>query len=242
MIDESLITHIWPKSPISEAYRVLRTNLQFTGLDTPVKVIVVTSSGPSEGKTTTIANMAITFAQSGVKVLVIDGDLRKPKVNKLFRISNKFGFTNALTQPQNLSDFIQKSETEGLDILASGPIPPNPSELLGSNKMKVLLNTLKEIYDMILIDTPPVRMLTDAQILAALADGTIIVAASGQVTFEALKRAKELLLNVNANIIGVIVNKLERETNGYYYYTYYKHYEEEETLNNKRRRKRASKK
>lgn len=222
---KSIITLSTPKSPISEAYRVIRTNLQFTSLDTPVKVIIVTSSGPTEGKSTTIVNLAVTFAQSGLKTLLMDCDLRKPRISKIFGLSNRFGTTNAIVDPGGLQDYVQNTEVEGLDVLTSGPVPPNPSELLGSNKMKNLLAVLKESYDIVLMDSPPVGMVTDAQVLSTLADGTILVAGSGQVTIDALKRSKELLQNVNARILGVIVNKLGKDSKGYNYNYYYENYE-----------------
>jgi len=225
MLSDDVISHKNPKSPISEAYRVLRTNIQFTGFDNPVKLILVTSSGPSEGKSTTAANMAVTFVQSGSRVLLIDADLRKPKIHKIFGLANKWGMTNALIEPESLDKYIQHTEIENLDIITSGPIPPNPSEMLGSKKMKKFIEKIKEIYDIILIDSPPVGMVTDAQILSTIVDGTILVASSGQVTIDALKRAKGLLENVNANILGIVLNKLERESNGYYYYYYYRHYD-----------------
>jgi capsular exopolysaccharide synthesis family protein len=240
MINENIITHNSPKSPISEAYRVLRTNLQFTGLDSPLQVVVVTSSGPSEGKSTTVANLAVTFAQSGSKVIIVDGDLRKPRIHKIFGITNRFGTTNAIVEPLALEDYTHKTPIDGLSILTSGPIPPNPSELLGSNKMKGLLSSLKELYDIILIDSPPVGMVTDAQVLSTLADGTIIVAASGQVTVDALTRARDLLQNVNAKILGVIVNKLEKDSNGYYYDYYYRSYEDENMPRSRKKKRRAS--
>jgi len=231
-----IITHSYPKSPISEAYRVLRTNLKFTSFDSSLKTIVITSSGPSEGKSTTVTNLAVTFVQSGSKAIIIDADLRKPRIHKIFGISNRFGTTNSIVEPQAVDDYLQKTSIEGLDILTSGPLPPNPSELLGSKKMKDLLELVKSRYDIVFIDSPPVGVVTDAQILSTLADGTILVAASGQVTFEALKRSKELLGKVNANILGVVVNMLEKESSGYYYY-YYRSDEDTGGISKKRKRR-----
>lgn len=238
MIFEKIVTHSLPKSPISEAYRVLRTNLQFTGVDTPLQCVVITSSGPSEGKSTTVANLAVTFAHSGSRVLILDADLRKPRIHKMFNLANKTGATNAILDPDNVGEYIQNSIVDGLHILTSGPIPPNPSELLGSIRMKNLITILRGMYDFILIDTPPVCMVTDAQILSTMADGTAIVAASGQVAIEDLNRAKTLLQNVNANILGVILNKKVRDSNAYYYYYYYYESDDKEQGTRKKKRRR----
>ena len=218
MINEGIISHNLPKSPESEAYRILRTNIQFIGIDTSKKILLVTSSGPGEGKTITTANIAVAFSQYGSKVLVIDGDLRKSRIHKLFDRSNRRGLTNALMEPDKIHDYIVATDIQNLSLLTSGPLPPNPSELLGSNKMKIILGMLEEEYDFIFIDSPPVGMVTDAQILSTLADGTLLVAAAEQVTVDAFKSAVVLLQNVNANIIGVVLNKLDRQSHGYYYY------------------------
>ena len=232
----NLITVNNPKSPISEAYRVIRTNLQFTSLDNPLKVIMVTSSIPGEGKSTTVTNLAVTFAQTGSRVLIVDADLRKPRLHKLFHITNKRGLTGAIMQLDKVSEFIQDTGIENLSIMTSGTIPPNPSELLGSKKMKNLIEKLKTLYDFVIIDSPPVGVITDAQLLATLSDGVLIVAASAEVTNEALNHSKQLLENVNAKIIGIILNKLERESNGYYYYNYYAAYEDEPITAKKKKR------
>ncbi|WHH57520.1 CpsD/CapB family tyrosine-protein kinase [Petroclostridium sp. X23] len=233
----SLITHNNPKSPISEAYRVLRTNIQFSGVDKPLKIMVVTSAGPGEGKSTTIANLAITFAQSGSKVLLIDGDLRKPKVHKTFNTHNQTGLTNVLAQHADYKQYVKQCDIDNLDILTSGPIPPNPSELLSSNSMKKLLERFREDYEIVLIDAPPVGTVTDAAILSTIVDGTILVAASGQVEIEAAQRAKQLLEKVNANIIGVVLNKLSKNEQGNYYYYYYYYYGEDDGNDKKKRKK-----
>ncbi|WP_094549307.1 CpsD/CapB family tyrosine-protein kinase [Petroclostridium xylanilyticum] len=235
--ERSLIAHTNPKSPISEAYRVLRTNIQFSSVDKPLKVIVVTSAGPGEGKTTTMANLAITFAQSGSRTLLIDADLRKPKVHRTFYLSNQKGMTNVLAQHDDYKQHIQKSAAENLDVLTSGPIPPNPSELLSSNSMKQFIEKVRQDYDIVLIDAPPVGTVTDAAILSTIVDGTMLVTASGQVEIEAAQRAKELLEKVKANIIGVVLNKLSKNAQGNYYYYYYYYYGEDEDKAKKKRKK-----
>jgi len=233
-----LIAHTDPKSPISEAYRTLRTNIQFSSLDKPLRSIAVTSSGPGEGKTTTTINLAITMAQSGSKVLLIDGDLRKPKIHKIFRINNAVGLTNILVNELDYKENVSSTYIEGLNILTAGVIPPNPSELLASNRMKQFLDKVKNDYDFVLIDTPPAAVVTDASILSTIVDGTLLVCASGEVAIEAATRAKGLLENVNANIIGVVLNKIKINKSNYSQYYYYAYEEEEYTKKKKKKAKR----
>lgn len=221
MKDYTLSTYSQPKSPISEAYRVLRTNIQYSSIDNPLKTIVITSSRSDEGKSTTAANLAITFAQSGNKVLILDADLRRPKVHRTFGLDNIFGLTNILVEGDNNVTYIKKGPVEGLDIITCGAIPPNPSELLGSNQMKQLVSRLREDYDVVILDAPPVCDVTDAALLSTIVDGTILVVSSGKVERDSLKIAKELLLKVNANIIGVVLNKLDKSLKGNSYYNYY---------------------
>lgn len=217
-----LETYVNPKSPISEAYRVLRTNIQYSSFDTPLKSVVITSSIPGEGKTTTVSNLAITFAQLGSKVLLIDADLRKPKIHKIFSIENHCGLTNILVNRDDYKKYINKSAIENLDIITCGVIPPNPSELLTSNAMRSFIQKTKEDYDIVFLDSPPIGTVTDAAIISTIVDGTILVAASGVVDSVTLLEAKEQLDKVNANIIGVVLNKVDKNSQGkYYYYQYY---------------------
>lgn len=209
-----------PKSPVSEAYRTLRTNIQFASFDGDIKTIVVTSSGPGEGKSTTAANIAYSLHETGKKVIIVDCDLRKPTIHKRFKLSNQKGLTDLLKNDTDFS-FIQKIE-ENLYLLTSGTLPPNPAEVLSSNKMRTFLQNIKEQFDYIIIDTPPVISVTDAQILSTMADGVILVISSGETDRQAVSRAKELLLNVNSKILGVVLNKIDIEQNkGYRYYYYY---------------------
>lgn len=224
----SLIVHTNPKSPVAESYRVLRTNIQFASVDKPVKIITVTSSSPGEGKTTTIANLAITFAQSGSRVLVIDADLRKPRIHKVFYISNVTGMTTVLAQRIDYHSCITQTTIDNLFVLSAGPIPPNPSELLASNAMKNLMGELRNEFDIILIDAPPIGVVTDAAILSTIVDGTILVAGSGSVEIEAAQRAKDLLEKVNANVLGVVLNKIAKENYGNYYFSYYYYAEDKD--------------
>jgi capsular exopolysaccharide synthesis family protein len=213
-----------PKSPISEAYRTLRTNIQFSSFDEKVKTIVVTSSGPGEGKTTTSSNLAVSLAGGGHKTILIDCDQRKPNVHKVFNLSNHTGLSNLLIGETSFDESIHKTEVENLYVLTAGTRPPNPSELLASIKMQRLFTSLKEKFDYIILDTPPVIMVTDAQILSKYADGCLLVVASGEADKNAAVKAKELLEKVNAKILGVVLNKIDTSKNGYYEYYYHYYY------------------
>jgi capsular exopolysaccharide synthesis family protein len=217
---ENLITEHSPKSPISERYRMLRTNIEFSTLDRQLQVIMITSSKPSEGKSTTSANVAVSFAQANKKVLLIDADLRKPSQHHIFGKSNRSGLTTALFKQQELSDIIQQSSIENLSILQAGPTPPNPSELLSSKQMAALLDTTRGMYDVIIIDTPPILSVTDAQIVATLSDGVVLVIDSGKVKKDVVLKAKASLEHVNAKLIGVVLNNINRKHSDSYTYYY----------------------
>jgi len=213
-----------PKSPVSEIFRTLRTNIKFTSFDKNVQSIVVTSSGPNEGKSTIISNLAVTLSQTGNKVLLIDGDLRNPTIHKMFSIPNEYGLTNILIDEKNYKNYIQDIGIDNLHVITSGPKPPNPAELLGSMKMKNILNGFKEDYNYILIDAPPVVVVTDGALLASVCDGTILVISSGETLIDGVIKAKELLENVKANIIGTVLNKCKDKKHGGYYYNYSYYY------------------
>ena len=217
----SLITLEQAKSPISEAYRTLRTNVQFTGVDSETKKIMVTSSGPREGKSSTVANLAVSIAQTGKSVLVIDADLRNPTQHKLFGLDNRQGLSVALVQDQDYRDYVKETAVPGVKVLTGGPIPPNPAELVGSKRMKRLIDEASEQFDLVLIDTPPIIAVTDAAIIAQEVDGVILVLASGEVNKEYAQRAKEQLDKVGAKILGAVLNKVDLKTSEYYYYYYY---------------------
>lgn len=214
----NLITLTDPRSPISEQYKTIRTNIQFSVTDSEIRSIVVTSSGPEEGKSTTIANLAVVFAQQGKKVLLVDADMRKPTVHYTFRLDNIFGLTNILTKQRKLSDTYQATEIDNLSVLSCGPIPPNPAELLASQAMDELLKDAYQTFDMILFDTPPVLAVTDAQILASKANGTILVVHSQKTITDAAIKAKELLQSANSKLLGVVLNKRKQKDSHYYYY------------------------
>lgn len=210
-----------PKSPIAEAYRTLRTNIQFASVNKEIKTLMVTSAGPGEGKTTTITNLAVAIAQAGKKVLLIDGDLRKPAVHKAFGLSNRTGLTNILSNQATVESAVQKLSEIELDIITAGPIPPNPAEFLGSRPMQQLLILVKDQYDMILIDTPPILPVTDGQVLSSYMDGVLLVLNAGKVARDHVIKAKALLDHVGANIIGTVLNNKKIDKDSYYNYYYY---------------------
>jgi capsular exopolysaccharide synthesis family protein len=215
-----LIVHEDAKSPIAEAYRTMRTNIQFAKVDSDLRVIMFTSAGPGEGKSTTTANTAVAMAQSGKKVIIVDCDLRKPVQHKIFDKKNR-GVTNILVEERPVADLIQETGIDNLQVLTSGPIPPNPSELLGSAKMREIINCLKELADIVIIDAPPTVAVTDACVLASSVDGILLVLGAGEIKPEMAQKAKELLLKANGHILGVILNRVEIEEEHAYYYYYY---------------------
>jgi len=226
-LNTKLITNFSPKSPVSEAYRSLRTNILFANIDKPVKTLVVSSSATKEGKSTTVANLAITMAQTGNRVLIIDADLRRPTMHTLFSIERQGGLTNALLGTYTLDEVIKPTGVENLDLITSGEIPQNPSELLSSNALRKALSILQQRYDYILLDSPPVIAVTDAAILSTRADATLLVVSSGYVNRKEVERALQLLSNVRANLIGVLLNGLDIKRiygSYYYYYHYYQYY------------------
>ena len=225
-----------PKSPISECYRGIRTSIQFSNLDQDMKVINVTSAMQNEGKSTVIANLAVNFANLDKKVLLLEGDLRNPSVHRMFNISNINGLTDVLLNNKAFADCVHCTEVKNLHILTCGPIPPNPSEILSSNKMKEFITSLKEYYDYIFIDTPPIGIVTDAGIISTYSDGCIFVVGSKQCDIEMAKYAKERLEKVGANIIGAVLNKFEAEGGSYNYYNYY--YEQSSGSRGRGKRKR----
>lgn len=214
----SLITHFSPKSPISEQFRTIRTNIKFTSPDAPIKRLLVSSPSPGEGKSTTAANLAIIMAQQNERVLLIDADMRKPTGHITFQLKNQSGLSNVLSKQKALKEVIQETVIDNVDVLTCGPIPPNPSELLGSSQMDQLLEEADGLYDYVIIDSPPLMAVTDGQILSAKAGGVVLVTASGKTETEAAKKSVDLLKNAQARILGVVLNQKDKRYTNYYYY------------------------
>ncbi|UCC76842.1 MAG: CpsD/CapB family tyrosine-protein kinase [Anaerolineales bacterium] len=219
-LSDLLVTISSPRSPMSEAYRTLRTNLQFVSLDKPLQTLMVTSPGPEEGKSTLLANLAVAMAQGEKKVILADCDLRRPSLHKLFGLMQKTGLTTMMLEDAAMSDPpLQNTAVPGLQLLASGPLPPSPPDLLGSRRMDRVLDTLKERGDIVLIDAPPVVGVSDAAILATKVDGVLLVVSAGQTKRESVQRSKVMLEKVNANLIGAALTNvpLDASLERYYY-------------------------
>lgn len=232
MAEIDFITHYDSRSPVSEAYRAIRTNLQFAGAGKQLKTLVFTSAVPSEGKSTTVANLAIVMGQDDKHILLIDCDMRKPVIHRRFGLLNR-GLSNCFAEDLPLKEVIQADVFPNLDVVTSGPVPPNPAELLGSKKMKALLQEAAETYDYVFLDMPPVLAVTDAALMSSQVDGTVLILGSGDISPDEGKQAKSLLEKVHANILGVILNKVpQHHKSGYYYYYYY-----DEDHHKKRRRR-----
>ncbi|ALB47608.1 CpsD/CapB family tyrosine-protein kinase [Clostridium beijerinckii] len=206
-----------PKSIVSEAYRTLRTNIQYSSFDKTIKTIVITSAEAAEGKSTVSGNLALSFAQNEKRVIIVDCDLRKPSVHKNFKLSNLSGLSEVLIGKEDLDKVIQ-NRNENLDILTSGKIPPNPSEMLSSTAMTNLIKKLGEKYDIVILDSAPLQAVTDAQILSTKADGTILVVRAQRTSRESVIDAKNLLTKVGANILGTVLHAVENTRGKYYYY------------------------
>ncbi|MCY0892169.1 MAG: CpsD/CapB family tyrosine-protein kinase [Acidibacillus sp.] len=219
---EKLVTHLTPKSATSEMYRMLRTNLDFSSLDHPLHSVMVTSTVTGEGKTTTAANLAVVNAQSGKNTIIVDGDLRKPMIHRIFQLSNIKGCTNVLLKQAELLEAIQPTQIPNLDVLTSGPLPPNPADVIGSETMKKLIVSLTDVYDLVIIDSPPVLSVADVKLLSPSIDGILYVVGAGLVTRQALKKAQQSLEMSGARILGTVLNrkKLSKSEQQYYYYGY----------------------
>ncbi|MBI3914793.1 MAG: polysaccharide biosynthesis tyrosine autokinase [Chloroflexi bacterium] len=220
---KTLITVDSPGAPYAEAYRNLRTNLQFSLLGDAAVALTVTSAVEAEGKTTTIANLGVVMAQMGKRVLLVDTDLRRPTLNKYFGLPAQPGLTNLLLgQIQNIDAVLNETAVPGLRVLCAGPVPPNPAELLASNWMDKLIQALKQRADIVLFDAPPVLPVTDAALLAAKTGNLLWIVAAGKTRTDALRRTREALAQVETKILGVVLNRVSAtEGYGYYYYHYY---------------------
>ena len=217
-----LIAKIAPKSPITEQYRTVRTNIQFSAIDTPIRSIMITSPGPGEGKSTTASNLAVVFAQQGKKVLIVDSDLRRPTLHYTFGFTNTIGLTNVLTRQIHIKESIRSTDVENLYFMPSGPIPPNPAELLGSSAMDQLIADLYEMFDLVIFDVPPVLAVADAQVMANQVDAAILVVSSGQSDRDGAVKAKEILEQTKSKLLGAVLNNKEEDRTTHYYY-YYSH-------------------
>jgi tyrosine-protein kinase len=217
---------LYPRSGIAEAFRTLRTNIEFTSLDAPLRTIVVTSSIPSEGKTTVASNLAVVFAQAGHRTLLVDADLRKPGVHELFDLRNDRGLTDLLRSEDLSIDAVAQSvEQVNLRVIATGALPPNPAELIRSHRMEALIERLKGEADLVIFDSPPLQAVTDAALLAAEVDGTLFVIRAGTTHRNLVKQAREALQRVGAPVLGVTLNRLpDRVRNQYYYQSYGQYY------------------
>lgn len=220
---DELIAKSNPKSPAAEAYRTIRTNLNFISPDKPLKSLIITSSAAAEGKSLTLVNLAVSMAQNGKKVVIIDADLRKPMQHKFFEMTNFSGLSGILTGEISLEEGMRETGVENIKIISTGIVPPNPAELLASNKMEELVDQVEENADYVLLDTPPVIAVTDATILSNIVDGVLMVVASHQTEEQILSKARETLQKAHANIVGVVLNKYpaHNDSNYYQYYYYY---------------------
>lgn len=206
-----------PRAPAAEAYRTLRTNIQFSSLDKPLRTLLATSTAPDEGKSTTLANLAVTIAQAEQRVILADCDLRRPGLHTIFGLSNEQGLTSVLLEAEAAPLPLQPTPVPGLSLLSSGPLPPRPADLLGSRRMETLIERLQAEADMVLFDTPPVTAFTDAAVLATRLDGVLLVFQAGKTRRDRAREAHRLLEKVKANIVGVVLNNARLES-GYAYY------------------------
>ncbi len=246
-----LVTVEHPRSPLSEVYRGIRTNVQFSSVDRPIRTLLVTSAGPVEGKSTTAANLAVVMAQAGKRVVLVDADLRRPVQHKTFDVPNNVGLTGALLMERQLDDvdsLLYQTKVPNLKVLTSGQIPPNPSELLGSQKMRQLMERLLRNHDILIFDVPPALVVTDPMVLAKDMDAVMLVVESGKTRQPALRQTLVNLQNVGANVIGVVINmhSLKRAEHYYYYHYYDEYYSSdgagpEGSRRHKKRRRRSAK-
>jgi len=215
----ALITITHPRSPVSEAFRTLRTNLEFTSLDKPLRSMVVTSASPEEGKSTTLANLAVTIAQAGKRVLLVDCDLRRPSLHQIFNARPTPGFTDMMRDDALMNQPpLQETMVPNLWLLTSGTIPPNPAELIASRRMSEVIAALQQHADIVLFDAPPVIAVTDAAVLSSKVDAVLLVISAGKTKRDHAKKAKALLEKVNAHLIGTVLNNVKGEAALYQYY------------------------
>ncbi len=207
----NLITLTDPRNPAAEAYRTLRTNLTFTALDKPIETLIVTSAAPDENKSTVLANLAVTMAQSERRTILVDADLRRPSLHDIFGVSNDWGLTTMVVEETKLDDPpLVDVGVDNLWLVPSGPLPPNPADILGSRKMEQVITALKARADVILFDAPPIVSVTDATVLGTKVDGVLLVVCAGRTRREHAQRAKDLLERVHVRIVGAVLNDAPR--------------------------------
>jgi capsular exopolysaccharide synthesis family protein len=227
-LGQELLINVEKTSPLAEAYRHLRTSVLLASAGRAPKTLLVTSSIPSEGKTTTAVNTALSLSQTGASVLIVDADMRRPRLHSIFGVGNQPGLSTILSsemsEPEML-DMITHHEASGLYLLPSGAVPPNPAELIGSDQMRRLIKTLEATFTHVIIDSPPVGSFTDGVLASTLVDGVLLVVFSGQTGRTVVRRTRQLLQEVGAKIYGVVLNQVNLREHDYYYYrSYYSHY------------------
>ena len=215
----TLLNHL---GPVAEAYRSLRTSIEFAAVDAPVRTLLVTSAIPGEGKTTTAANVAIVFAQAGRRTILLDADFRKPGIHRIFDLPNAHGLSSLLrTDATTSDDVVQSTEEDNLRVITTGPLPPNPAELLGSQRMRTVLGRLAAASDLVVIDSPPLQAVTDAVLLSSITDSTLFVVDAGRTHRGPIQRGRDALAQAGARVLGVVLNRVPERSSGRYQYEYY---------------------
>lgn len=225
--NNELITHKYPKSSMAEAFRTLRTNLGFASMDEPCRSILFTSTSPRDGKSTVASNLAVVMAQAGNRILLIDADLRKPMQHNIFEVDNRQGLTNVLLREVEIEKALHNGLVDNLHVLTSGPIPPNPAEILGSERTQQVLQQLLEEYDYVFIDSPPILAVTDAAILSTVVDGVVLVVNYAVTRNDLAREAVDQFKKANARILGVVLNQVKMDSGDHKYYYYYSNSDEE---------------
>lgn len=226
--NNELITYKYPKSSMAEAYRTLRTNLGFASMNEPCRSILFTSTSPRDGKSTIVSNLAVVMAQAGNRVLLIDADLRKPMQHNIFEVDNRQGLTNVLLREVEVEKALHNGLVDNLHVLTSGPIPPNPAEILGSERTEQVLQQLLDEYDYVFIDSPPILAVTDASILSTIVDGVVLVLNYAVTRNDLAREAVDQFKKASARIIGVVLNQVKMDSNDHKYYYYYSNPDDEQ--------------
>ena len=228
-----MLVNLDGRSPLAEAYRHLRTSVLLSTAGRTPKSLLITSSLPGEGKTTTAVNTAISLAQTGASVVIIDADMRRPRLQNIFNVDMREGLSSVLSSDASEADMlaiVETDEASGLDVMSSGPIPPNPAELLGSDQMRRLMTALQARYNHVIVDSPPISSFTDGVLISTMVDGVLLVVHGGKSSRHIVRRSKQLLNDVGAKVLGVVLNNVNLQSHDYYYYqSYYgrKYYEKE---------------